>query len=96
MVNKESVKATPLSKGFGQAIQHFRAATSLDQGELAKKVKIEKVVLEAMEQGEYKWTVIDLEKLATALGLYGYQIVCLGETFAMKAEQKSNKRWKRL
>lgn len=74
-------KRTDISRGLGEAIKTLRNAAEMSQQKLAKKLGVELIIIKAMEEGEYKLTLPDLEKLSEVFELRLYQLTALGETY---------------
>jgi transcriptional regulator with XRE-family HTH domain len=82
-------KHTDLSRRLGEAIKTLRTNAEMSQRKLAKKLGIDLIILKAIEEGEYRLTLPDVEKLSEVFKLRPSQIMALGETVA---DRKSRKR----
>jgi transcriptional regulator with XRE-family HTH domain len=90
-MERANFKRTALSTGLGEAIKTFREAQTITQEKLAKNCEFDPVDLTAIEKGEYRLTLSDLEKLAEVLKVRPYQLLALGETFAMRKERQGQR-----
>jgi len=91
-MKRVSFKRTALSTGLGKAVETFREAQALTQGKCARDCELDPVVITAIEEGEYRLTLSDLEKLAEVLKVRPYQLMALGETLAMREERQGKKK----
>lgn len=56
-------------KTFGANVQKFRKQKGLSQEELAKKCRLHRTYIGGIERGERNVSLINLKKIATALGV---------------------------
>lgn len=77
-----SFKGTPLCRGLAEAVELLRGVADLDQADLARKVGWKLGVVQAIEQGEYEWTLADVEELAAIFKIKPYQLLAVAEMFA--------------
>ncbi len=59
----------PILKTFGTNVQKFRKQKGLSQEELAKKCRLHRTYIGGIERGERNVSLINLKKIATALGV---------------------------
>jgi transcriptional regulator with XRE-family HTH domain len=71
---------TTLSAGVGEAVRTFRKVAEISQQQLAERVGFDLVVIEAIEEGEFRLTLGDIEKLAETFNVEVYRLVALADT----------------
>jgi transcriptional regulator with XRE-family HTH domain len=59
----------PILKTFGTNVQKIRKQKGLSQEELAKKCRLHRTYIGGIERGERNVSLINLKKIATALGV---------------------------
>jgi transcriptional regulator with XRE-family HTH domain len=74
-------KRTPLTAEIGEAVQAFRKVAGMSQEKLESRSGLALIIVKAIEEGEYRLTLGDLEALAKALKVEEYVLVALADTF---------------
>lgn len=70
---------------FGEALRNFRLKAKLSQEELAEQAGIDRSYLGAIERGEHNLALLNIIKIADALGINPHQLL---EIFAQVKGKK--------
>ncbi|MDP2903177.1 MAG: helix-turn-helix transcriptional regulator [Methylovulum sp.] len=70
---------------FGNGLRNLRSDTGLSQEELAERADIDRSYLGGIERGEHNLALINIIKIANALGVYPHQLL---EIFAEPQDER--------
>ena len=69
----------PLARRLGSAIREVRAKRGLSQEELADEAELHRTYIGSVERGERNITVLNLERIAIALGVRTSELLISAE-----------------
>jgi transcriptional regulator with XRE-family HTH domain len=70
---------------FGESIRNFRLQANFSQEELAEQAGIDRSYLGAIERGEHNPALLNIIKIAKALGVHPHQLL---EVYVPEKEKK--------
>jgi transcriptional regulator with XRE-family HTH domain len=62
---------------FGEALRELRAASGYSQEALAERAGIDRSYLGGIERGEHNLALINIVKIANALGIYPHELLII-------------------
>jgi len=65
----------PISKQFGNNLKRIRLEKKMTQGDIVRKAKMDRGYVSSLESGKRNPTLVNIEKIAKALGVLPDQLL---------------------